>query len=1012
VRVWGSRTERLDRMMAAREAGAAPLLRAEDVVISAVRLALERGDRVAAVERYAAYARACTLEGRPRHPELDLLFRRALRELDPDRSEVPAATPFFGRAAELADVLALVRSGVPAVVLHGPGGVGKTRLARAAFEAARTMVDETRWCSLADDRGDPIARLQSACDGVSFEARALFVIDRAERHIDRVAATRRLLRLAAPGWTFLVTTRFAGVEDDASLVPLGPFGLDVPPGERVAPAVAFLVERARAAGVRLGTDDATSRELATIAARVAGLPLALEIVAAQLRSFSPGEALARLDAVGIGDRFAERAVASSLAALSAGDRRAFGRLGVFSGRWSLEDAASALALEPAASADEAGPILERLVAWSLVTTERAGPLTTYGFLGATHGVAEGVLDSSGERAGLEARVDADALARATRLGNAAMRGDASALDRIEASLPAIRAAIERARETAADDAARAFLALESFWLERGHMREALALVAGSIRTRDDALAARIAVTEASCARRLGDSRRATTAIERALAFAERVDEPAFLGRALRTAGAVAFERGDHAGSEAALERAIALEAVGSPSWGRALANLAVLYASDSREDEALAAYDRIEAACDDVHLALTSAVGRATCFAEKNDAAAARAWIDRAHALLGERPSPHDLATVTHGETLAATLLGDSAWALTAARSALSVAMVHDLTIFVTLVTGLVAIAAATSYDPAAVALVYGFAEAARRRDRMPSQPALDAAHARATAALSARLGHAAFASARRVGAASAPPDIVARIFALGEPRDPAERAGTSGPNSGVTLRLASGHVVRDGTIVALAPRERDLVHALVAVERTVSRERLIDALWPDQTREHAANALRVTLHRLRSKLGSAHAIERLGDGFRLDPRVAVDLNGVERALRRRDDADQDELVAFVDDVRRSSGLPPSERPWTGAIERRVERAAQGAALRIAEAALLAGRPARALEYADWLCAAEPFDEEGIAVAVRAWHAIGDPASARRIVDDYATRLRAELGAEPGQALRALVTIA
>ena len=115
---------------------------------------------------------------------------------------------------------------------------------------------------------------------------------------------------------------------------------------------------------------------------------------------------------------------------------------------------------------------------------------------------------------------------------------------------------------------------------------------------------------------------------------------------------------------------------------------------------------------------------------------------------------------------------------------------------------------------------------------------------------------------------------------------------------------------------------------------------------------------------------------------------------------------------AFVDDVRRSSGLPPSERPWTGAIERRVERAAQGAALRIAEAALLAGRPARALEYADWLCAAEPFDEEGIAVAVRAWHAIGDPASARRIVDDYATRLRAELGAEPGQALRALVTIA
>jgi tetratricopeptide (TPR) repeat protein len=59
-----------------------------------------------------------------------------------------------------------------------------------------------------------------------------------------------------------------------------------------------LLERARAADPRRHFDAAELRDLASIAARVDGLPLAIEMTAARLRTLAPAEILARLD-----DRF-------------------------------------------------------------------------------------------------------------------------------------------------------------------------------------------------------------------------------------------------------------------------------------------------------------------------------------------------------------------------------------------------------------------------------------------------------------------------------------------------------------------------------------------------------------------------------------------------------------------------------------------------------------------------------------------------------------------------------------
>jgi DNA-binding SARP family transcriptional activator/tetratricopeptide (TPR) repeat protein len=973
---------------------ASALSAAGETVVSAMRAALERGDRVGAIECYAAYARACALGAVPQDMEVGALFREALREADAPAPRARPVTPFFGREREVGEVLAALDTGAPAVVLHGPGGVGKTRLASRVAELARERFDAVRWCSVDDVSDDPAPRIEAACDGLSLDARSLIVIDEAELHAARVHATRRLLRVAAPAWTFLITTRFAEAAGDAVLVRVEPFA--------TVAAARFLVERARAAGATLAENAAASPDVARLAERVDGLPVALEVVAAQLRTFSVAEALRRLDAQGPHGLYAERAVAASVEALAANDRRAFVRLGIFPGRWTFEDAQNALAGDATLLSDLPA-VLERLVAWSLVHVEHVGTVTAYRYLATTRGVAQRALDDDGLRESLFGTVASATLARAETLGNATLAGS-SGFDDLEASLSTIRIALQYG--AARDEAVRAFVAMRRFWADRGHSREALALVSAFRVPEDAALAARLALTEAACARRVPDNARASAALGRALELARALGDDEIAGATLTALGAVCFERGDFDASREALEAAANLKSPGSVQWGRALANLAVLHAAGGHDDAALGVYERIEAACDDAHLTLVTAVGRASCYAGKRDAVGARAWIDRAYALLGTNPNAADAVMVAHGETLMATRLGDAPAALAAASAALALSMVNDLTAFTAIVIGLVAIAAAATCDPRTVARIHGFDEAERRRRQLPREPALDVPYRRATASLRSRLGAEAFESGCRAGAAMSVSDIVALVFTL-KASEPAEAAVVADSIGVAEIRLASGTVVRDGTVVALAPRERDLVHALLGPERA-TRERLIDALWPDRAPADAANALRVTLHRLRAKLGPGQTVERMGEAFRLDPSVRVDLIRVERALRRREAGDLDVLAAFVDDVRRSSALPPAERPWSGAIELRLGRATQSAALRLAESYLIAGEPARALDYAAWLCELEPFDEEAIVLAVRAWRAAGDATAARRVRDDYAARLRTELDAEPGAALRAL----
>ncbi|MFI1034952.1 ATP-binding protein [Streptomyces sp. NPDC020951] len=236
-------------------------------------------------------------------PELAALHQELLRGDGPARPSVPVQlTRFIGRESELARIAeALSDAHARLVTLTGPGGAGKTRL---AIEAARTRANVcfVELAPLTDGARIPYAVLAAlgvregfrtpAGDGtnrllIALEDRKLLlVLDNCEHLIEDAARLSALLLAACPGVRVLATSRESlGITGEA-LVPVPP----LPPD----PAVRLFLDRARA--VRPGFEG--HARVADICAALDGLPLAIELAAARLRTLTPQELADRLD-----DRF-------------------------------------------------------------------------------------------------------------------------------------------------------------------------------------------------------------------------------------------------------------------------------------------------------------------------------------------------------------------------------------------------------------------------------------------------------------------------------------------------------------------------------------------------------------------------------------------------------------------------------------------------------------------------------------------------------------------------------------
>jgi predicted ATPase/DNA-binding SARP family transcriptional activator len=395
-----------------------------------------------------------------------------------------------GRDRELDAVVEALTSG-RLVTLVGPGGIGKTRLAVAAASRvlAQGSPEEGWYVALAavadpaevereiagtlgvpDEPGRPLARsLARALRG----RRILVVLDNCEHVIEAAAAAARALVEAGDGVRVLATSREAlGLGGERLLA--------VPPLAADGPAVELFDRRARA--VDPGFDLAECRPaVVDICNRLDGLPLAIELAAARVRTLPPAQLVERL-----GDRLRlvaggrrsdddrHRTLRSTIRwshdLLDEDERDLFRRLSVFAGPFDL--AAAEAVAGPAPTGDRAAAegvvaaggvvavdeVLDRLVGRSMVdvapgpTGPRFRLLETIGQFGREE------LSASGAEEWVADRHTAWCLTEVERIGRELAGWDEPrAVARLAELWPDLRAAVNRVCDRGDHRLARALI---------------------------------------------------------------------------------------------------------------------------------------------------------------------------------------------------------------------------------------------------------------------------------------------------------------------------------------------------------------------------------------------------------------------------------------------------------------------------------------------------------------------------------------------------------------------------
>ena len=337
---------------------------------------------------------------------------------------------FVGREQELSDVRALVDSN-RLVTLTGAGGAGKTRLSLQVAAGLLDRCGDGVWlvelAAVTDE--DAVAPAMAAALGIAGQPGrpvldvlldalapqdAVIVLDNCEHLIGACAKTADAILRRCPRVRLIATSR----------EPLGIGGeiiyrvpsLSLPgPGDSGSPgvlessdAVALLLERARQQGVELALDEQTAPLVVSICRRLDGMPLAIELAAARLRTLSLSSLRDRLDQrfrllTGGSRTVLERqqtlqaTVDWSYSLLNGAERLLLRRLSVFAESFDL-DAAEAVCGFGEIEADEVTGLLGSLVDKSLVQSEPAGGAVRYRLLETIREFAADRLTGAGDGA--------------------------------------------------------------------------------------------------------------------------------------------------------------------------------------------------------------------------------------------------------------------------------------------------------------------------------------------------------------------------------------------------------------------------------------------------------------------------------------------------------------------------------------------------------------------------------------------------------------------------------------
>ncbi len=441
-------------------------------------------------------------------------------------------TRFFGRETEIArlrEMLAPVHGEAAAggasasrlLNLTGAGGSGKTRLAlEVARRLAHDLAEPWRgaiWFVPLADLSDPhlilgavldALRLAPAPDAAPLEQvvealtrqPSLLVFDNFEHLMEGAALVQTLLE-RVPRLSCLVTSRhrlgLAG-EREFVVLPLAvPTSPDAPERLLRWESVQLFVDRAQAARADFQVTPANAPMIAQLCARLEGIPLALELVAARAGVLTPAQMLARLE-----HRFAaehldvfesrQRQMARrhrtlratidwSYQILDPELQRFFAQLAVFRGGWML---AAAEAVAPSAGEAMALDYLTQLRECSLILVEENAEEMRFRALETLREYAEEKLHDLGDDEENVRRRHAvyflDLAQDCT--GHLRTPDEAQALRTLEVEADNVRAALDwAAHEDEHETHAALALALGRFLQRRGFPGEAMRHIRGGLR---------------------------------------------------------------------------------------------------------------------------------------------------------------------------------------------------------------------------------------------------------------------------------------------------------------------------------------------------------------------------------------------------------------------------------------------------------------------------------------------------------------------------------------------------
>ena len=415
---------------------------------------------------------------------------------------------FVGREAELSqvgDLLSIARL----VTITGAGGLGKTRLALQTAAELRPQFEGGAWfidlAPLSDPshvpsavsralrvREEPDSPIVDTLVGALRTRKALLIFDNCEHVVESTAQLVEALIRACPELHVLASSRERLDVRGERIFRIPPLTLPEPSGGDSignSEAVLLFVQRASENSMGFELTSGNAEVVASICGQLDGLPLAIELAAARLRTFSVFDIETRLS-----DRFGlltggSRTAAARQRTLSATvqwsydllneeERWMLGRLSVFRGGWDVETAESLCAAPPDIPALDVIDVLSSLVDKSLIYTEGTS----------NEGIRYRVLETIREYAAARLAAESPSEVEATGVAHARTfltmvqaaaphlsgRNQSEWLARLELEHENLRAALAfcQRRDAMSDESIELATGLRPFWEMKGYYQEA------------------------------------------------------------------------------------------------------------------------------------------------------------------------------------------------------------------------------------------------------------------------------------------------------------------------------------------------------------------------------------------------------------------------------------------------------------------------------------------------------------------------------------------------------------